>query len=112
MDISKQFQSSDFGGKLTSAQLKYCANDVIYLHKIHEELNKILMSFNDPIYKFRGLSGTHDVDLMYNCIQKLINGETTYIPTYDKSLNKGLGDRSGYIEIDFKPDIILSLIHI
>ena len=22
--------------------MKYCANDVIYLHKIHEELNKIL----------------------------------------------------------------------
>ena len=42
IDISKQFQSSDFGGELTQAQLKYCANDVIYLHKIHEELNKIL----------------------------------------------------------------------
>ena len=42
IDISKQFQSSDFGGELTSAQLKYCANDVIYLHKIHEELEKIL----------------------------------------------------------------------
>ena len=42
IDISKQFQSSDFGGKLSQAQLKYCANDVIYLHKIHEELNKIL----------------------------------------------------------------------
>ena len=43
VDISKQFQSSDFGGELTPAQLKYCANDVIYLHKIHEELNKILI---------------------------------------------------------------------
>ena len=42
LDISKQFQNSDFGGELTPAQLKYCANDVIYLHKIHEELNKIL----------------------------------------------------------------------
>ena len=42
IDISKQFQNSDFGGKLTSAQIKYCANDVIYLHKIHEELEKIL----------------------------------------------------------------------
>ena len=42
IDISKQFQSSDFGGNLTPAQLKYCANDVIYLHKIHEELLKIL----------------------------------------------------------------------
>ena len=42
IDISKQFQSSDFGGELSPAQLKYCANDVIYLHKIHGELNKIL----------------------------------------------------------------------
>ena len=42
IDVSKQFQSSDFGGELSPAQLKYCANDVIYLHKIHAELNKIL----------------------------------------------------------------------
>ena len=42
IDVSKQFQNSDFGGELTTAQLKYCANDVIYLHKIHTELNKIL----------------------------------------------------------------------
>jgi len=42
VDISKQFQSSDFGGELTPAQLKYCANDVIYLHKIHDELINIL----------------------------------------------------------------------
>ena len=41
-DISKQFQSSDFGSELTPAQQKYCANDVIYLHKIHHELEKIL----------------------------------------------------------------------
>ena len=43
IDINKQFQNSDFGGELTPAQLKYCANDVIYLHKIHDELNKILV---------------------------------------------------------------------
>ena len=46
IDISKQFQNSDFGGELTPAQLKYCANDVIYLHKIHEELEKILKREN------------------------------------------------------------------
>ncbi len=42
IDISKQFQSSDFGGQLSDKQLSYCANDVIYLHKIHDELNEIL----------------------------------------------------------------------
>ena len=46
IDVSKQFQSSDFGGKLSPAQLKYCANDVVYLHKIHEELNNILTREN------------------------------------------------------------------
>jgi|TARA_B110001452_G_scaffold244819_1_gene229091 ribonuclease D len=49
IDISKQFQSSDFGGELTPAQLKYCANDVIYLHKIHAELNKILIRENRAV---------------------------------------------------------------
>ena len=46
IDINKQFQNSDFGGDLTAAQLKYCANDVIYLHKIHQELHKILLREN------------------------------------------------------------------
>ena len=43
VELSKQYQSSDFGGSLSEKQLKYCANDVIYLHKIHDELTKILI---------------------------------------------------------------------
>ena len=43
IDVSKQFQSSDFGGELSPAQIKYCANDVVYLHKIHDALNNILI---------------------------------------------------------------------
>ena len=46
IDISKQYQSSDFGGELSQAQLKYCANDVIYLHKINNSLNQILLREN------------------------------------------------------------------
>ena len=46
VEISKQHQSSDFGGELTPAQLKYCANDVIYLHKINDNLNQILIREN------------------------------------------------------------------
>ena len=46
IDISKQQQSSYFGGDLNQAQIKYCANDVIYLHKINKELNKILVREN------------------------------------------------------------------
>ena len=42
VDVSKQLQSSDFGGELSEKQLKYCAQDVIYLHKIYESLKQIL----------------------------------------------------------------------
>ncbi len=42
IDISKQLQTSDFGGDLSKKQIEYCANDVIYLHKIYEGLHKIL----------------------------------------------------------------------
>ena len=45
-EISKQFQSSDFGGELTEKQLNYCANDVVHLHKILLELKKILRREN------------------------------------------------------------------
>ena len=43
VDISKQFQNSDFGGQLNNAQLKYCANDVVYLHEIYSKLEEILV---------------------------------------------------------------------
>ncbi len=46
IDINKQLQTSDFGGDLTDKQLKYCANDVIYLHKIFEGLENILIREN------------------------------------------------------------------
>ena len=42
IDISKQLQTSDFGGELSDKQLKYCAQDVVYLHKIYASLKKIL----------------------------------------------------------------------
>ena len=66
IDISKQFQNSDFGAELTPSQLKYCANDVIYLHKIHNELNKILVRENRiKLYKdcLKFLKTRVDLDL-------------------------------------------------
>jgi len=66
IDISKQFQNSDFGGELTPAQLKYCANDVVHLHKIHEELYKMLTRENRvELYKdcLKFLKTRVDLDL-------------------------------------------------
>ena len=46
VELSKQLQSTDFGGKLNEKQLKYCANDVIYLHTIYKSLKEILIREN------------------------------------------------------------------
>jgi ribonuclease D len=66
IDISKQFQSSDFGGELTDSQKRYCANDVVYLHRIHDELSKILNRENRiDLYKdcLKFLKTRVDLDL-------------------------------------------------
>ena len=44
IDISKQQQSSDWGAEtLTKAQIDYAASDVLYLHRLREALNAMLV---------------------------------------------------------------------
>lgn len=44
VDISKQQQSSDWGAEeLSQAQIDYAASDVLYLHRLRDELNKRLI---------------------------------------------------------------------
>ena len=79
VDISKQFQSSDFGGELSPAQLKYCANDVLYLHKIHEELNNSKTILEQQGFKPTNFAYPHGLwdELSYN-ITKLYRAFILY----------------------------------
>tara|TARA_B100001123_G_scaffold293719_1_gene327407 strand:- start:680 stop:1324 length:645 start_codon:yes stop_codon:yes gene_type:complete len=59
--LDKRLGSSDWNknlNELTDAQLQYCSNDVIYLHKIKNELHKMLIRENR-------------LNLYENCIQFL-----------------------------------------
>mgnify|MGYP006102940017 CR=1 FL=1 len=59
--LDKRLGSSDWNknlDELTDAQLQYCSNDVIYLHKIKEALHKMLVRENR-------------LELYENCIQFL-----------------------------------------
>ena len=59
--LDKRLGSSDWNknlNELTDAQLQYCSNDVIYLHKIKDSLHKMLVRENR-------------LELYENCIQFL-----------------------------------------
>ena len=44
VDLNKQMQSSDWGAeRLSEKQIRYAATDVIYLHQLKKELNKMLV---------------------------------------------------------------------
>ena len=76
IDISKQQQSSDWGGPdLNDAQREYAASDVRYLHRLKEELDKRLereqrVVLAEGIFDFLptrallDLEGWEDVDLL------------------------------------------------
>ncbi|GME81149.1 unnamed protein product [Ambrosiozyma monospora] len=61
----------------------------------------------------RGLPGTHDLDLLKECLLEIQSGENSVeIPVYDKSLNSGKGDRLPHkdwirIEKDKKVDVLI-----
>ena len=68
IDISKQQQSSDWGNtNLSDSQLKYAANDVLYLHDIKLKLDKLLKRENrellaENIFKFLGTRAYLDLN--------------------------------------------------
>ena len=44
VDISKQQQSSDWGSKkLSKAQIEYASSDVLYLHRLRDSLNQMMI---------------------------------------------------------------------
>ncbi|KAH3684119.1 hypothetical protein WICPIJ_004915 [Wickerhamomyces pijperi] len=86
------------------------STDDFYERRSHQlKLNK---NSDNVLLHGRGLPGTHDVDLLYNILQRLINQDTNFkIPVYDKSLFGGEGDRADqslWTQIGDKPvDIII-----
>ena len=61
--------------------------------------NTILLTLStntsNPLLKYRGNFGTHDHELLYTTLTDLRNPEcaSVVLPSYDKSLNSGRGDR-------------------
>ncbi|KAJ3316384.1 hypothetical protein HDV06_003737, partial [Boothiomyces sp. JEL0866] len=83
--------------------LLYFSMDDLYIPYAQQQLQ------TNPLLKQRGLPGTIDIKLSVQVIQDLIDGKSTKIPKYDKSLNNGKGDRLPIAEwpVSENPEIIL-----
>jgi ribonuclease D len=66
MEISKKEQGSYWGGDISDEQLKYAGNDVLFLHKIKDYLDNILLRENRKQYAdecFKFLNARVNLDL-------------------------------------------------
>lgn len=81
-----------------SRSIVYTSIDDFYLtHADQKQLEDVYP--DNLLLKGRGLPGTHDMTLLYECVDSVINhtaGETSdlKLPLYDKSKFNGEGDRS------------------
>lgn len=66
-----------------------------------------LDNFNDDLYKYRGLAGTHDLTLLDTTLKNLIENKNTKIPIFNKNKRHGFGDRDGYYESGINNNIII-----
>ncbi|KAI9474485.1 hypothetical protein LPJ78_001200 [Coemansia sp. RSA 989] len=82
--------------------------DDIYL--TNQEQRHLAQTHSNPLLRYRGQPGTHDVDLGRSTLCGLRDGRPTKIPGYDKSRYGGYGDRMPkhqWKQVSEAPDIVL-----
>ena len=59
--------------------------------------------YGNPWHVPRGYPGSHSIELMNNALDNFLNTGVLKVPTFDKSLRDGMGDRSEWCEL--KPKV-------
>tara|TARA_B110000305_G_C19283145_1_gene560319 strand:- start:72 stop:770 length:699 start_codon:yes stop_codon:yes gene_type:complete len=103
----KSTSCKNIKNKLTSYGFKVCIISIDDFYYPYDEMNKILTTFNDPLYSHRGMAGTHDTEQLYSCLERLQCGMNTEIPIFNKEFHNGRGDRTGYLYIENNMDVII-----
>jgi D-glycerate 3-kinase len=82
------------GKSFASSQLPYpCISlDDLYLSADDIAANSIRNGRINELLKYRGLPGTHNLELGLETLKNLLNQRETLLPRYDKSVNNGRGD--------------------
>lgn len=103
----KSTSSKNIKKKLESDGLKVCVMSIDDFYYPYKKMISVLEEYNHEYYKYRGLAGTHDVNLLYNCLCNLKKGLSTNIPVFNKSLHGGNGDVDRYISIKSHIDVVI-----
>ena len=86
-------------------------NTVIFsIDDFYKTLNerKTMAKKIDPLFLTRGVPGTHDTKLLFNCLKQLKNltKKILYIPKFDKSIDDRVPKKK-WQKITFQPDIVI-----
>lgn len=73
----------------------------------YQKMQEVFFEFNDDLYRHRGLAGTHDIELLYDCLDRLKEGRNVLIPKFNKTLHNGKGDIEEFVPYEGKYDIVL-----
>ena len=89
----------------------YKLESVIFsIDDFYKTLNerKIISKKINSLFLTRGVPGTHDTKMLYNCIKNLKNNKfrKTMIPKFDKS-NDNRSLRSKWVNVNKKPNIVI-----
>lgn len=97
--------------KLGFSLVTLSLDDFYWPFKDQQSLSRDDKYKQNPLLEYRGNPGTHDLALLSDCLQSLKKGgQTVKLPQYDKSLNKGRGDRlpfSSWPTAPSKVDLVL-----
>lgn len=103
----KSTASKNIKRKLESDGWKVCVMSIDDFYYPYKKMRSVLESYNHELYNYRGLAGTHDVNLLYDCLCSLKKGLSTNIPIFNKSLHDGMGDVDRYVNINGYVDVVI-----
>ncbi|KAJ3108864.1 hypothetical protein HDU97_010136 [Phlyctochytrium planicorne] len=105
--------TTTLAGNLSSNNLSIASFSLDDFYLTHADQRSVaLANPGNPLLKFRGNPGTHDLPLLIHVLETLKRNEPgiVKIPRYDKSLNNGLGDRlpeQEWTEVQLPVDVVL-----
>lgn len=92
---------------LEKHNISVCTLSLDDFYYSYQNMQAFIQKQNHPLYKHRGLAGTHDLTELFHCLDELKCGRLTSVPSFDKTKHDGRGDIVYYNIPTIKYDVVL-----